>query len=132
MKGRHVGYVRVSTHDQNTVRQLADCKIDFWKIYEEKASGKNTDRPELQDCLSRLDEGDTLWIHSIDRLARSLQDLQNIISQLSPLFFFSSSRPRHNCFGSSQNSPSLGFSHSIIRPDIPTPSTRIPPSRVAL
>ena len=82
MKGRHVGYVRVSTHDQNTVRQLADCKVDFWKIYEEKASGKNTDRPELQDCLSRLDEGDTLWIHSIDRLARSLQDLQNIISQL--------------------------------------------------
>jgi DNA invertase Pin-like site-specific DNA recombinase len=61
---------------------LADCKVDFWKIYEEKASGKNTDRPELLDCLSRLDEGDTLWIHSIDRLARSLQDLQNIISQL--------------------------------------------------
>ena len=82
MNGRHVGYVRVSTHDQNTARQLADCKVDFWKIYEEKASGKNTDRPELQDCLSRLDEGDTLWIHSIDRLARSLQDLQNIISQL--------------------------------------------------
>ncbi len=73
MKGRHVGYVRVSTHDQNTARQLADCKVDFWKVYEEKASGKNTDRPELQDCLSRLDEGDTLWIHSIDRLARSLQ-----------------------------------------------------------
>ncbi|SFM05220.1 Resolvase, N terminal domain [Desulfomicrobium norvegicum] len=80
MNGRNVGYVRVSTHEQNTVRQLADCKVDFWKIYEEKASGKNTDRPELQDCLSRLDEGDTLWIHSIDRLARSLQDLQNIIS----------------------------------------------------
>ena len=59
MNGRHVGYVRVSTHEQNTVRQLADCKVDFWKIYEEKASGKNTDRPELQDCLSRLDEGDT-------------------------------------------------------------------------
>ena len=82
MNGRNVGDVRVSTHEQNTVRQQADCKVDFWKIYEEKASGKNTDRPELQDCLSRLNEGDTLWIHSIDRLARRLLDLQNIISQL--------------------------------------------------
>ncbi|MBE1427282.1 phage-related protein, partial [Desulfomicrobium macestii] len=54
MNGRHVGYVRVSTHEQNTVRQLADCKVNFWKVYEEKASGKNTDRPELQDCQKWL------------------------------------------------------------------------------
>ena len=59
-----VGYVRVSTIDQNEARQIEGLKkygIDKW--YVEKISGKNTDRPELQKMLSEVSEGDTIYIH---------------------------------------------------------------------
>jgi DNA invertase Pin-like site-specific DNA recombinase len=79
----HIAYLRVSSTDQNTDRQLAPkCAQQFTKIFEDKTSGKNTDRPALKECLEYLREGDTLWVHSIDRLARSLQDLQNLIDSL--------------------------------------------------
>ena len=76
-----VGYIRVSSVDQNTARQLDGVELD--KVFEEKLSGKNiTDRPELQECLNFLREGDFLIVHSIDRLARNQRDLQNIVGDL--------------------------------------------------
>lgn len=76
----HVGYVRVSTVDQNTVRQLVDVTLD--KVFEDKCSGKDVKRPQLAACLDYLREGDTLHVHSIDRLARNLGDLQRMVGEL--------------------------------------------------
>lgn len=79
----HIAYIRVSSTGQNTGRQLGpECGQQFTKIFEDKTSGKNTNRHALKECLEYLREGDTLWVHSIDRLARSLQDLQNLIDSL--------------------------------------------------
>ena len=80
MNGQKVGYIRVSTVDQNTDRQLHGIELD--RMYEDKCSGKDTNRPALTECLSYLREGDTLVVHSIDRLARSLRDLLNIVQDL--------------------------------------------------
>jgi len=76
----HVGYIRVSTTDQNTDRQLDG--LEFAHVFKEKASGGSTNRPELKACLAYLRAGDTLHVHSIDRLARSLVDLENIVADL--------------------------------------------------
>lgn len=78
--GQHVGYIRVSTTDQNTERQLADVQLA--RTFTDKASGGSTNRPALTDCLAFLREGDTLHVHSIDRLARSLVDLERIVADL--------------------------------------------------
>ncbi len=80
MSGKNIGYVRVSTHDQNTARQLDGVHLD--KIFEEHASGKNADRPALQACLEYVRDGDVLHVHSIDRLARNLRDLLTIVTEL--------------------------------------------------
>jgi DNA invertase Pin-like site-specific DNA recombinase len=77
-----IAYIRVSSVDQNTERQLADCGIEFKKIFTDKTSGKNKDRPALRECLEYLREGDSLHIHSIDRFARNLKDLQEMVSDL--------------------------------------------------
>ena len=73
-------YIRVSTLDQNTERQLDGVSLD--KTFEDKASGKDTARPKLQEALEYLREGDTLHIHSMDRLARNLDDLKGIVKRL--------------------------------------------------
>jgi DNA invertase Pin-like site-specific DNA recombinase len=78
--GQVVGYVRVSTVDQNTERQLDGLALD--KVFTDHASGKDTSRPQLQECLSYVREGDTLVVHSMDRLARSLVDLRQTVDQL--------------------------------------------------
>ena len=71
-----IGYVRVSSVDQNPDRQIEDLKAQqVEKIFMDKISGKSTDRPELQKMLSFIREGDTLIVHSLDRLARNLADL---------------------------------------------------------
>lgn len=75
-----MGYVRVSSVDQNTERQLDGLQLD--KVFTDKASGKDTSRPELQACLEWVREGDTLVVHSMDRLARSLVDLRQTVDQL--------------------------------------------------
>jgi DNA invertase Pin-like site-specific DNA recombinase len=75
-----VGYKRVSTTDQNTARQLDGVAVD--KCFEDHISGKNTDRPQLQAALGFCREGDTLVVHSMDRLARNLYDLQGLVKQL--------------------------------------------------
>ena len=79
-----VAYIRVSTVEQNEARQMEAMKgFDIDKYFIEKKSGKNTtDRPQLQAMLNFVREGDTVYIHSLDRLARSTQDLLNIVEQL--------------------------------------------------
>jgi DNA invertase Pin-like site-specific DNA recombinase len=81
--GKRIGYVRVSSIDQNEARQveaMADLHID--KMFIDKASGKNTQRPQLQAALDYLRDGDVLVVHSMDRLARNMRDLQNIVGEL--------------------------------------------------
>ncbi len=80
MTGQKVGYQRVSTEDQNFDRQLEGLNLD--KVFSDKMSGKNTDRPQLQAALEYCREGDQLHIHSIDRMARNLIDLQSIVNGL--------------------------------------------------
>lgn len=80
MTGQNVGYVRVSTLIQNTARQLDGVALD--KVFNDHASGKDSDRPQLKACLSHLREGDTLHAHSMDRLCRNLDDLRRIVKEL--------------------------------------------------
>jgi len=76
----NVGYIRVSSYSQNTDRQLREIQLD--KAFEEKASAKDSKRPQLVACMEWLIDKDVLHVHSIDRLARNLQDLQNIVQTL--------------------------------------------------
>ena len=78
--GADIGYIRVSSADQNTIRQLADTRLD--KVFEDHLSGNCRNRPGLDACLNYLREGDTLHVHSIDRLARNLLHLQQLIDAL--------------------------------------------------
>lgn len=80
MNGKRIGYIRVSTHDQKTARQLHDETLD--KVFLDEASGKNTNRPQLKEMLQYLREGDTLVVHSMDRLARNLLDLLKMVRVL--------------------------------------------------
>lgn len=79
-----VGYVRVSTAEQNPARQMELMKsLGVEKIYQEKCSGKNTDRPQFNEMLSFLREGDTLYVESFSRLSRSTRDLLSTVTTLS-------------------------------------------------
>lgn len=78
--GKRIGYVRVSTLDQNESRQLEGVQLD--KRFVDKASGKDTQRPQLQAALDYLRDGDVLVVHSMDRLARNLDDLRRIVTEL--------------------------------------------------
>lgn len=73
-------YIRVSTTDQNTERQLLDIPCD--RAYIEKISGKNTNRPELQAMLLNIRTGDVINVHSMDRLARNTKDLLNLVEEI--------------------------------------------------
>jgi DNA invertase Pin-like site-specific DNA recombinase len=78
--GERIGYQRVGTIDQNTDRQLDGVELN--KVFTDKASGKDTYRPELARALEYVREGDVLVIHSMDRLARNLEDLRRIVREL--------------------------------------------------
>ena len=80
MRGQRIGYVRVSTFDQNPERQLDQVQVD--RVFTDKASGKDTKRPELDRALAFVREGDTLVVHSMDRLARNLDDLRRLVKNL--------------------------------------------------
>ena len=80
MAGQTIGYIRVSTIDQNPGRQLDGMQLD--KVFEDKISGGAINRPGWNQCKDFLREGDTLYVHSIDRLARNLEDLQRTIREL--------------------------------------------------
>ncbi|MGC8492774.1 MAG: recombinase family protein [Syntrophobacteraceae bacterium] len=80
MLGHRIGYIRVSTFDQNPERQLENVQVD--KVFTDKASGKNVRRPQLDALISFVREGDTVVVHSMDRLARNLDDLRRLVQNL--------------------------------------------------
>ena len=74
-----LGYIRVSTVDQHTARQLADLDLPHENLFIDRCSGQNTDRPELKNLIRAARAGDTIHVHSLDRLGRNLKDLLEII-----------------------------------------------------
>src|SRR5258708_5472817 len=79
-KGQRVGYLRVSSLDQNEVRQLEGLALD--KTFTDKASGEDVKRPQLEAMQGFVREGDSVFCHSMDRLARNLDDLRRIVLAL--------------------------------------------------
>lgn len=80
MNGQHIGYIRVSSVGQNTDRQLDGVHLDV--TYEEKLSGKDTNRPELANMMKAIRSGDTVHVHSMDRLARNMVDLHRLVEEM--------------------------------------------------
>lgn|ERR1019366_2904483 len=78
--GQRIGYVRVSSVDQNTDRQLAGMTLD--QVFTDRASGKDTARPALAEMMRFARMGDTVVVHSMDRLARNVDDLRRIVNEL--------------------------------------------------
>lgn len=82
-KVQNIAYIRVSTEEQNYESQMEAMKdLEFAKIFTEKRSAKDTNRPELQNMLDYVREGDTVYVKDFSRLARSTKDLLNIIDIL--------------------------------------------------
>jgi DNA invertase Pin-like site-specific DNA recombinase len=80
MTGQRIGYIRVSTLDQNPDRQLENVPVD--RVFTDHASGKDVARPQLDALLRFAREGDTVVVHSMDRLARNLDDLRRLVRAL--------------------------------------------------
>ncbi|QXE92554.1 recombinase family protein [Geomonas subterranea] len=80
MSGKVIGYRRVSSILQNTERQLDGLKMD--KVFEDKLSGKDTNRPQLQAMLEYVREHDTVLVHSLDRLGRNIDDLRALVKDM--------------------------------------------------
>ena len=80
MAGQRVGYVRVSSAEQNPVRQLDGVPVD--RVFTDEASGKDVARPQLGALLGFVRDGDTVVVHSMDRLARNLDDLRRLVQAL--------------------------------------------------
>ena len=78
--GQRVGYVRVSTSDQNPGRQLDGIELD--RVFTDRVSGKTAIRPQLSALLQFVRDGDTVVVHSMDRLARNLDDLRRLVREL--------------------------------------------------
>ena len=121
MHGQRIGYVRVSSFDQNPERQLEQIQVD--KVFTDKASGKDTRRPELERLLAFVREGDTVVVHSMDRLARNLDDLRRLVQGLTQrgvrIEFLKGvlSQNRRN-FRHPSSSPATSASRSIILPSL--------------
>ena len=83
MKTARIGYIRVSSADQNLARQEETLKpYDLDRVFSDKASGKNLERPEFQRMIEFVREGDELFVCSMDRMARNLNDLLTITTRL--------------------------------------------------
>jgi DNA invertase Pin-like site-specific DNA recombinase len=80
MQGQRLGYVRVSSVDQHPDRQLDGIALD--RVFTDRASGKDTQRPQLAALLQFARDGDTVVVHSMDRLARNLDDLRRLVGDL--------------------------------------------------
>lgn len=80
MKTQRIGYIRVSTIEQNEARQLEGVQVD--RQFIDKASGKDTNRPQLQEAIKYVRDGDTLIVHSMDRLARNVEDMLRLVREL--------------------------------------------------
>ncbi|MGI8867432.1 MAG: recombinase family protein [Mycobacteriales bacterium] len=80
MSGQRVGYIRVSSFDQNADRQLDGLDLD--RVFTDKATGKDAQRPQLAALLTFVRDGDKVIVHSLDRLARNLDDLRRLVHDL--------------------------------------------------
>lgn len=80
MAGQKIGYKRVSDEGQNLDRQLEGIQLD--RVFQDKVSGKSVDRPALQEMLRFVRDGDHLYVHSMDRFARNLMDLRQMVKEL--------------------------------------------------
>lgn len=80
MSGKIIGYVRVSTFDQNPERQLESVPVD--RLFTDQASGKDLKRPAFEELMAYVREGDQVIIHSMDRLARNLDHLRQVVNRL--------------------------------------------------
>nr|WP_015061806.1 recombinase family protein [Pseudomonas syringae]AFK89083.1 resolvase [Pseudomonas syringae] len=80
MQGQRIGYVRFSSYHQNPERELEQTEVN--KLFTDKASGKDTQRPQLEAMLGFVREGDMVVVHSMDRLARNLNDLRRLVQKL--------------------------------------------------
>ena len=80
MSGKIIGYVRVSTFDQNPERQLEGVPVD--RLFTDQASGKDLKRPAFEELMAYVREGDQVVIHSMDRLARNLDHLRQVVNRL--------------------------------------------------
>ena len=80
MSGKKIGYIRVSSFDQNPERQLEGIRLN--KTFIDQASGKSIERRQLEAMLDYVREGDTVFVHSMDRLARNLDDLRRLVTLL--------------------------------------------------
>ena len=80
MAGQQIGYIRVSSFDQNPERQLDGVTLD--RVFTDKASGKDVNRPQLETLMAFVRPGDTVVVHSMDRLARNLDDLRRMVQVL--------------------------------------------------
>ena len=79
-----IGYIRISTAEQNTARQevlMKELEVD--NVFIDRMSGKNTNRPELQKMMNFVREGDTVIVESISRFARNTRDLLDLVEKLS-------------------------------------------------
>jgi DNA invertase Pin-like site-specific DNA recombinase len=123
MAGKKVGYIRVSTKDQKVERQLDNIDLDI--IFTDYASGIKANRPKLQEMLNYVRDGDIVFVHSMDRLARNLDDLRKIIQTITgkgaqirfikeSLEFISNSSPMSNLMLSLMGA-FAEFEHSLIR-----------------
>jgi DNA invertase Pin-like site-specific DNA recombinase len=82
-RDKTVGYIRVSSLDQNEVLQLDGQDLE--KVFTDRASGKDTKRPQLQAALDYIRKGDELVVHTMDRLARNLDDLRRLVFDLTKM-----------------------------------------------
>lgn len=80
MSGQRVGYIRVSSVDQRDDRQLEGIPLD--RVFTDRVSGKDLARPQLAALLAFVRAGDTVVVHSMDRLARNLDDLRQLVQDL--------------------------------------------------
>jgi len=80
LDGQRIGYIRVSSFDQNPERQLENAEVA--RVFTDTASGKDTHRPQLESLLTFVRQGDTVVVHSMDRLARNLDDLRRVVQGL--------------------------------------------------
>ena len=80
MTSQRIGYIRVSSLDQNAERQLDGIHLD--KVFTDKASGKDTNRPQLRAALNHIRAGDVLVVHSMDRLARNVEDILRLVREM--------------------------------------------------
>jgi len=78
--GQRIGYVRVSSFDQNPQRQLD--QVEVGRLFTDRASGKDASRPQLEALLGFARQDDTVVVHSMDRLARNLDDLRRVVQSL--------------------------------------------------